>query len=528
MNLAEILLRHAAERPKAPAVLEEAWGRRTRVTTFAGLNEAAARAATLLWRSGLRPGDAVLVFHPMSAELYVALLAIFRLKLVAMFLDPSAGADHMGRCCALHEPRALLASNKAHLLRIWVPALRRIPVKFSVGRLPVPGARPWSHYRGVPRHDDLLPCEADTPALLTFTSGSTGQPKAAVRTHGFLLAQHRTLERSLRLRPGEIDLTTLPIFLLANLASGVTSVVPDADLRYPGAIDAALVFAQVERHRPVSSTASPAFFERLARYAAAQDKSLPSFRKLFTGGAPVFPRLLDQMQRMTPQAEVVSVYGSTEAEPMAHAALHEMGADDRKAMLAGGGLLVGAPVEGLQLRVVRDRWGTPLCRMSAAEFDAERLPEGKAGEIVVSGAHVLPGYLHGQGDEETKFKVNGTTWHRTGDAGYLDGRGRLWLLGRCVARIEDEHGTLYPFAAEAAAYTEPNVRRAALIAMHNKRVLAVELYDTRAGLDPDEMRRRLDWAHVDVVHVCPHVPVDKRHNAKIDYPRLYELVKQFR
>jgi acyl-CoA synthetase (AMP-forming)/AMP-acid ligase II len=357
--------------------------------------------------------------------------------------------------------------------------------------------------------------------LLTFTSGGTGQPKAAVRTHGFLLAQHRALERSLQLRPGEIDLTTLPIFLLANLASGVTSVVPDADLRYPGAIDPARVIAQIMRHRPVSSTASPAFFERLARHAIDRGKSLPGFRKLFTGGAPVFPRLLDQMQQMAPQAEIVSVYGSTEAEPMAHASLQEMVADDLKAMLGGGGLLVGAPVEGLQLRVVRDHWGTPLGRLSAAEFGAGEMPESQSGEIVVSGEHVLPGYLHGQGDEETKFKVDGVTWHRTGDAGYLDGRGRLWLMGRCVARIADEHGTLYPFAAEAAAYSEPNVRRAALIALQGKRVLAVELYDRRAAPDLDALRRRLAWAHVEDVFVCPFIPVDKRHNSKIDYPRLH-------
>jgi acyl-CoA synthetase (AMP-forming)/AMP-acid ligase II len=525
MNIAEILLRHAGERPRLPAVIERScW--RTRVTTFAGLNESAERAATLLWRCGLRPGDAVLVFHPMSAELYVALLAIFRLKLIAMFLDPSAGADHVQRCCALHEPAALLAGCKAHLLRLWTPALRRIPVKLSVGRLPVPGARPWSHYRGVPRQSDILPVEADTPALLTFTSGSTGQPKAAVRSHGILLAQYRALERSLQLRPGEVDLTTLPIFLLANLAAGVTSVIPDADLRAPGAIDPARVTAQVGTHRPVSSTASPAFFERLARFGLERKEAMTSFRKLFTGGAPVFPRLLDQMQRLAPQAETVSVYGSTEAEPMAHAALHEMGADDRKAMLEGGGLLVGYPVEGLQLRVVRDRWGTPLGKMSAAEFAALTKPAGRAGEIVVSGAHVLPGYMNGQGDEETKFKVDGVTWHRTGDAGHLDGRGRLWLLGRCVARIDDEHGTLYPFTAEAVAYTDPRVRRAALVVHRGRRVLAVESYP-REGVDAEELKRLLAWARVAEVRRVPHIPVDKRHNAKVDYLGLKELMSTF-
>jgi acyl-CoA synthetase (AMP-forming)/AMP-acid ligase II len=523
MNIAEVLFRHACERPHAPAIVEVTWWRRTRVTTFAALNDAAARAATLLWRSGLRPGDPVLVFHPMAAELYVGLLAIFRLKLVAMFLDPSAGADHIESCCALQEPRALLASDKAHMLRLWVPALRRIPVKYSIGSLRLPGARPWSHYRGVPRHDDILSADPDTPALLTFTSGSTGRPKAAVRTHGFLLAQHRALERSLRLEAGEVDLTTLPIFLLANLASGVTSVIPDADLRAPGSIEPTRVTAQIERQSPVSSTASPAFFERLARFGAECGKTLPAFQKLFTGGAPVFPRLLDQMQRLAPRAEIVTVYGSTEAEPMTHAALHEMGEDDRKAMVAGGGLLVGKPVEGLQLRVVRDRWGTPLGEMSGADFSAGVMPAGNAGEIVVSGEHVLPGYLHGQGDEETKFKVDGTIWHRTGDAGYLDGKGRLWLLGRCVARVDDEHGTLYPFVAEAVAYTDPNVRRAAFVAHQGRRVLAVQPYG-RAAPDTERIRRALAWAHVNEVRILPHIPVDKRHNAKVDYPRLRDLV----
>ena len=60
------------------------------------------------------------------------------------------------------------------------------------------------------------------------------------------------------------------------------------------------------------------------------------------------------------------------------------------------------------------------------------------GEIVVSGAHVGAGYVGGVGDAETKFRVGEVIWHRTGDAGYLDAHGRLWLLGRCSARIADD------------------------------------------------------------------------------------------
>src|SRR5206468_89637 len=137
MNLAHTLIEQTRLRPNAPAIIDTCDGQ-SRTTTFAELDLAAARVARLLTNHGLQPGDAVLVFHPMSAELYVALLALFRLRLVAMFLDPSAGRDHFEQCCALHPPRGLIAGAKAHLLRLWSPALRRIPHKFVIG-LPVPG-----------------------------------------------------------------------------------------------------------------------------------------------------------------------------------------------------------------------------------------------------------------------------------------------------------------------------------------------------------------------------------------------------
>jgi acyl-CoA synthetase (AMP-forming)/AMP-acid ligase II len=144
---------------------------------------------------------------------------------------------------------------------------------------------------------------------------------------------------------------------------------------------------------------------------------------------------------------------------------------------------------------------------------------------VVSGEHVLPGYLHGIGDEETKFRVDGSVWHRTGDAGYLDERGRLWLLGRCVARIRDARGDLYPFAAETAVYQDPRVRRAAMLAHDGKRVLALEFYETPAPASLDAVRATLAWTRLDEVRLCRHIPVDKRHNAKIDYPALHRLLE---
>jgi acyl-CoA synthetase (AMP-forming)/AMP-acid ligase II len=517
MTIDGILRAQACERPDAIAIIDASGGAgRERTLTFAQLEKEVAAAAAWLDAAGLRRGQAALVFVPMSADLYVALLAMFRLGIVALFLDPSAGKDHLNQCCARWAPDALLAIPKAHWLRVVSDALRRIPLKVSVG------GWAWAARRWLDRREerDVAPAEVapGDAALVTFTSGSTGVPKAAVRTHGFLVAQHRVLAPSIALEPGEVDLATLPIFTLANLASGVTTVIPEADLRKPGAVDGSAIAAQIERFGVTRITASPAFFERLM----AHEAKAPRLTKLHTGGAPVFPRVLDGLAHWAPNARAVAVYGSTEAEPIAHVGADEVGDTDRAAMRAGQGLPAGEIVPEIRLAILHDRWGEARGKMNTAEFDREKVQAGEAGEIVVTGDHVLKGYLGGVGDAETKFSVDGGVWHRTGDAGRLDERGRLWLLGRCAARITDARGTIYPFGVECVAMTFPEVRRAAMLAVDGRRVLTVE---TEGGEDlTARLRDAITWAGIDDVRRVPVLPVDRRHNAKIDYPALRRML----
>ncbi len=521
MNIAEILQQQSQKRPDAAAIIDVRRGE-DRIMTFAGLEAASARGAALLKTNGLTAGDTVLVFLPMSTELYIALMTLFRLGITAMFLDPSAGREHIERCCKIRPPAALIAAPKAHLLRLISPALRRIPRHFSFDSF-LPATIPWSRSNRLQPDLSILPCAADTPALITFTSGSTGQPKATVRSHGFLLEQHRVLERAIHLTPDAIDLTTLPVFVLANLASGVTSLIPDADLRRPGNIEAQPVLRQIERYRPVSVAASPAFLECICDACEKLGNTVSGFRYVFTGGAPVFSNHLDRFAATFPDAEVVAVYGSTEAEPIAHIARKELTADDTAAMSAGAGLLVGMPVAGISVRVISSQWGTPLGTLDESGFSAICLAAGKTGEIVVHGGHVLKGYLNGVGDEETKFRVNGEIWHRTGDSGYLDDTGRLWLLGRTSAIINDERGELYPFAVECAVRQLPAVAHAALVGRQNKRIMFVQ---PRKGfrIDTDAVRHTLALARLDEVRVIEEIPLDRRHNAKVDYCRLAKIV----
>ncbi len=513
MNITEILRDHARTRPRAAALIDEHRGR----LTFAELEEESSRGTELLKQTGIKPGDAVLVFCPVSAELYIILTALFRKGAVAMFLDPSAGRKHIEQCCSLLKPAALIATSKAHLLRLISPAMRRIPVKFTVG-LPVPGAVQWSRAANAKPHTEIYRCDTDAPALITFTSGSTGKPKAAVRSHGFLLAQHATLERTLRLTAGESDLVTLPVFGLANLASSVTSIIPAVDLRFPGRIDAARVMAQIHKHQPRSTAASPAFLERVVDHCERTGERLSSFKKIFTGGAPVFPPFLERLQRIAPCAEIVAVYGSTEAEPIAEISRRDISRDDLDAEMNGRGLLAGMPVEEIQMRVVRDQWDEP-----STEFAIESLRARETGEIIVAGDHVLKGYLNGEGDSETKIHVAGRVWHRTGDAGYLDERGRLWLVGRCSARVEDGRGVIYPFTVECAATCFPQIRRTAFTLHQGRRVLCIEV-DRMNEEELNALKEKLSWAALDEIRIYPRLPVDARHNAKIDYPALRRLL----
>ncbi|MBW2431815.1 MAG: AMP-binding protein [Deltaproteobacteria bacterium] len=524
MNIVEVLKTQASEQPQSVAVIAPK-RENIRSLTFRKIEQASSQAATSLSQAGLSAGDAVLVFQPMSADLYIALLAIFRLKLVAVFIDPSAGRRHIERCCKLIPPKALIASPKAHVLQLLSPALRRIPNKFSTG-FRLPGTKPWDRWKRCSEKRDIEPCEHNTPALITFTSGSTGEPKVAVRTHGFLLAQHRVLSKELRLTYEDKVLGTLPIFVLSHLGSGVTSVMPNADLRRPGFIEAGPIIRQIQTCKVTNIEASPAFFECIVRYCQEHCITLPGLKKIITGGGPVFPRLLDQLQNLAPNAQIVTVYGSTEAEPIAQIPKESMGEKDIQRMTCGKGLLAGPPIKDIHLKIIPDRWGSPIPPLSRSRFEALCLPPGEAGEIVVSGDHVLPGYWKGRGNSETKFNVSETIWHRTGDAGYLDSKGRLWLLGRCIARIEDDRGILYPFSVESAVSQFPGLRRSACLAYKNQRTLAVELEHPDGSIEIADLKAKLSWAAIDRIEVLRRIPVDPRHNSKIDYPALNALLKK--
>ena len=150
----------------------------------------------------------------------------------------------------------------------------------------------------------------------------------------------------------------------------------------------------------------------------------------------------------------------------------------------GGGLLAGKPIAQIRLALIDD-------------------------EIVVTGDHVNKAYLDPTADAETKMKRDGEIWHRTGDAGRIDEKGRLWLLGRKNARA----GRFFPFQVETAARLWPGVRQVALIPGTDPPLLAV------AG---DAAKRALWAAKAEGLGglktmTLDAIPLDRRHRSKVDY-----------
>ena len=441
--------------------------------TYSDLARRSGRMAAGFRDRGVRRGDRVLVAMPVGIELYTAIAALWRLGAAIVFPEPAMGLAGVRNAAGIAQPRVLLTSGLYRVLPLIVPELRVATLRLD----------PALSGSGDPVED----VAADHPALISFTSGSTGRPKAIVRSHGFLAAQDAALHGLIAPgRDDETDLVAFPVFVIANLALGITSVLPNWRLSRPDTARVAAVARHAAVHRVTRALVPPSICETLA-----MAPSPIGLDAIFTGGGPVFPDLLERLAAAHPSTRIVSVYGSTEAEPIAHQAMGDIPAGLWAKMRSGGGLLAGRPVAAVKLRIVDD-------------------------EIVVTGDHVNKGYLDGAGDAENKLRIDGEIWHRTGDAGSIDDEGLLWLRGRLSAAA----GKLYPFDVEIAARSWPGVRRAALVPGTAPPVLAIEGSEAHAGAWREASKQ------LGVAPLVTHIPLDRRHRSKVDYTRLSQTVSR--
>ncbi len=499
-------------------------GRGRRAVSFHELNEQIDAVASQLVANGLTAGDRVLLAVPMSIQTYVVMLALMKAGMITMFIDPGQPAAQVAQILRSWPPAAIVSVRSILLFRFLMPELRKIRKRFVVDSRSAGATTLLFADSRATRFVTTKRSPADS-ALLTFTSGSTGEPKPVLRTHSFLRQQLKVLDEIADVRRDDVDYVAMPMFVLFNLAKAITSIIPVADMKRPGRADPSLLYEQMRDERVTRAVASPALLERLANYCLVNRLNLPEMRCISTGGGPVSPLLAGKIRRIAPASIVRMVYGSTEAEPIASLDDSDVSIDDRQRMGRGEGLLVGRPVRGCAVKIIRSRPGVPVDACSKDAFKKQELASGEIGEITVCGDHVMKGYADSSRNQTTKIEVDGTIWHRTGDAGYFDESGRLWLVGRSAAAIQDRRGTIYPFQVEYAVSAVNGIRRAALIECNNQRLLVLETADREILSGCASAARCVAKFDIDRIVTVRRIPMDKRHDAKIDYPALRQQLK---
>ncbi|MFC1742765.1 AMP-binding protein [Candidatus Riflebacteria bacterium] len=542
-NVVDSFSYQAKLQPKKPAIIypeliDGKWIFKT--ISFASLEEYVCQLCNGLSELGIGKGDKVLIMVPMSLHHYQLLLAIFKLGAIAVYIDPGMGLKAIEAAASVAEPKAYVGILKAQILRFFSKSCARIPIQIG---------KDCPQY--LVQHDlaelainrkktfTSAMVTTDDTALITFTSGTTGLPKGANRTHGFLLAQNKALLGEANMFMTDVYMPAFPIVLLLNLSWGITSVIPNMNSAKPASVDPSLVIQQIKKCGANLASGSPAYARPIAEYCKKHGIYLPELRNFWTGGAPVSLKIIETLQGVMPSGNAVIIYGSTECEPISH-----IDAKDAfnpvllKRARRGKGNCVGVPASCVELKIIGIDDG-PIYpgkkRLATLEKKAFQ-----PGEIVVTGEHVNKRYYKNpEAEKETKIKeiVKGAEkiWHRTGDVGYLDGQGRIWLLGRISSRVQTKKGVFFTIEVENVMNSHPLVENSALLAGNiNRRGLAkayMVIVLKRKFLWRWLWRRKV-WKKmllkfirskgypIEDIFYRLSLPMDKRHNAKIEYPVL--------
>lgn len=496
--------------------------------TFQELEEETDRLAHAFERIGITKGVRTIVMVRPSLPFFSITFALFRVGAIPVMIDPGMGRQKLVENLAKVEAGAFIGIPLAHILLLLHPTkFKSVKVKVTVGR-----PKLWTGYTlagllsGSWRPFEPVHSAASDVAAIFFTTGSTGPPKGVVYEHGMFDAQVHFLSAHFGYGEEDVDLAAFPLFALFDTVLGMTAVIPDMDPTRPAKADPAIIARTIEEHGCTTMYASPALLENLAHYGRERGIEFPRLRRIITAGAPVRPVLLESLHTLLPDGALIHTpYGATEVLPVSDIHSREILEETRSISEDGGGICVGRPLQGMEVKII-EITDEPLESIAGARV----LAPFEIGEICVKGPVVTKEYFRNV-EATLKAKMRDydgkSIWHRMGDVGYLDDRGRLWFCGRKSHRVVTEQGTLFTIPCEAIFNKHPRVRRSALVGVgpagRQKPVIVVELHkgdslrpgDTLTAELLELAKSDVRTSSIETVLYHPSFPVDIRHNAKI-------------
>jgi acyl-CoA synthetase (AMP-forming)/AMP-acid ligase II len=465
-NIAQSL-RHSAEKyPHKRAVVYPAGrGKDGRVLysqlTFTQLDQQSDRLAHGLESIGVTRGTRTILMVTPGLEFFITIFAMFKAGAVPVVVDPGMGLDRMLQCLSQSRPQAFIGIEKAHLLRSLKPRyFKTVKHWVTVGRKWFWGGHTLKQLMETSRKDPFSRAQTtrDETAAIVFTTGSTGPAKGVVYTHGNFEAQIRQIQAHFQIAPDEVDLPTFPLFALFDPALGMTAVIPDMDPTKPALVDPTKIIEAIENHGVTNMFASPALLNRVGKYGKENGVKLPSLRRVVSAGAPVSPSNIQQFSVMlSDHAEIHTPYGATEAVPIISIGSKEILSETRKLSEKGFGMCVGRPICDTQVRLIKIS-DAPITQIR----ETLEVAENQVGEITVKADLVTENYYNNR-EADLLAKIpdrDGKVWHRMGDLGWRDSKGRIWFCGRKAHRVETEKGPCTPFRWRPFSTTTPKCSEA--------------------------------------------------------------------
>jgi long-chain acyl-CoA synthetase len=429
VNIADSVDRAARHHPDHAAIVFEGGS-----VTYAELRRAVDRTAHGLRGMGVGTGDRVALFLPNVPAFPIAYLAVQKLGAIAVSVNTMLTSAELGY--VIDDSGAGVVFTTADLLPRVGPLLS---VELEAGRVVVCEGEAAAH----PRLGDLgrdAPCQAlemdrDDPAAILYTSGTTGQQKGALLSHGNVVSNTHATGELLRVDPRDRLLLFLPLFHCFGQNFIMNTALKNAaTLVLHRRFVADEVLESLTMNGVTMFFAVPTVFIGLLNAGVQQDR-LAGVRYFFSAAATL-PVDVGTRWRDAYARPIYEGYGLTETSPFAsynHEWEHRPGS-------------VGTPIETVEVKVV--------------DPADQEVPAGTWGEILIRGPNVMLGYWNRP--EETAEALRGG-WFHTGDIGYRDEDGYLFLVDRVKDMINTAGFKIWPREVEEVLYKHPAIKECAVV-----------------------------------------------------------------
>lgn len=430
INPASAVARHARYRSDAGAIIYQGGD-----LSYGELDSRSARFARVLAAGGIGAGDRVAYLGMNSTSFLVTMLAAFRLGAIYVPVNFRLAGPELSAVLERSGARALVCEEGHRtLVDRLSPAPPALERQFLVDDDPevpassVPGT--WEPWSDLVNAAEPLPEVAtrshEDPAVLMFTSGTTGRPKGVTLTHGNAWWNSLNVELMVDSRIGDTTHVAAPLFHIGALNSfALRSLVRGNRMVLRRSFDPAQALADYEQYSVDSTFAVPAMFQAMQRDPGFESADLRGLRSVVVAGAPVPPSLIRDWAARGVLLQ--QAWGLTETAPFA---THLPAA---WTLTKTGSAGIAMPYT--QLAVVDSENGGPL--------DA-----GESGEVIVRGPNVTPGYWEDPEATASAFDAEG--WFHTGDIGFLDKDGCLFIVDRLKDMIISGGENVYPAEVERA------------------------------------------------------------------------------